>query len=131
MFIQANIGRNVENAVVGAGPMSDAAWSTFQKDVKDEIFLAVHTADINLAFQIEFEDFQVHTGVGEWQGVKEESAHISVYLETINETLFALETITSALGERLQYLAFQYRQSAIAYVVTESHLAMRVTSVVR
>ena len=123
MYIQANIGRNITTNL-GVRPMGDIAWETFQKDVKDEIFLAVHDVDIPTAIEIEFEDFQVHTGMGEWQGVKEESAHVSVYFDTKPMQIFAAR-VHEHLSDRLAALAREYGQDAIAFVVTDSHLATR------
>lgn len=134
MYIQANIGRNVTDLRDGSDmTLNDQSWAMFQRDVKDEIFLAVHDTDIAIAVEIEFEDFQVHIGVGEWQGVKEESAHVSVYFdsdgrawdEPTSTWRDLAPAIRDALQKRLSYLAFQYGQDAIAFVVTDSHLATR------
>lgn len=131
MYIQASIGRNV-----GTAPMSDTAWSNFQNDVRDEILTAVWEW---LGVDIKPGDFQVHTGMGEWDGVPEESAHVSVYFDhdghRYDDSLGTWHDrrpqVRKELDQRLSYLAFQYGQDAIAFVVTGSHLATRRTSVVR
>jgi hypothetical protein len=127
MYIQANIGRNAANV-----PMSDTAWENFQNDVRDEILTAVWEW---LGVDIKPGDFQVHTGMGEWDGVPEESAHASVYFDTDTSAVALYreggkwtsrkDKVTQALETRLSRLAFAYGQDAIAFIVTDSHLATR------
>lgn len=114
MYIQANIGRDVQGK-----PMGDLTWETFRT--------ATVTAIIGAAFDggipLRRGDFQVHTGVGEWEGVAEESSHVSVYYGGKRVSKRTLDRIRDGLGERLPFLAGQYGQDAIAFIVTESHLA--------
>lgn len=130
MYIQANIGRNANGVnrttnEPNAVPMSDTAWANFQQDVKEEILSALWEANMP-ADVVSLSDFQVHTGMGEWDGVPEESAHVSVYFDSNGTGVpFMMESIKANLDQRLSYLAFQYGQDAIAFVVTDSHLATR------
>lgn len=118
MYIQANIGRNASNV-----PMSETAWATFQQDVKEEIVTAIYQATSAQGLGL-MPLFQVHTGEGEWEGVKEESAHVSIYFDhPWEDAEFA--DIAHALEDRLSNLAHAYGQDAIAFVVANSHLATR------
>lgn len=119
MYIQASIGRNV-----GTEPMADAVWHVFKQDTREALFLSVHDVDIAVAVGIEWEDLQVHTGIGEWDGVKEESAHVSVYFDTKPGQVNAAR-LHEHLSDRLVALAREYGQDAIAFIVTDSHLATR------
>lgn len=127
MFIQANIGRNftvtaTNGPATATNAMKPVVWEMFQGDVKDEIFLAVHDVNIEVSIGIEREDFQVHTGTGEWEGVKEESAHVSVYFDTKPGQVNAAR-LQEHLSDRLAALAREYGQDAIAFMITDSHLA--------
>jgi len=125
MYIQANIGRNVTDKRDGSTlTLSDTAWTHFQNDVKQEVYLSVkHVLGSSVTLHIA--DFQVHTGMGEWEGVQEESAHVSIYFDANDPTVVSELEVRGNLAKRLSYLAFQYGQDAIAFVVTDSHLATR------
>lgn len=119
MYLQASIGRNV-----GTKPVEADVWHAFQQDTREALFLSVHDVDIEVAVGIKWEDLQVHTGMGEWDGVKEESAHISVYFDTKPGQINAAR-LHEHLADRLVALARYYDQDAIAFIVTDSHLATR------
>lgn len=140
MFIQANIGRNVStpawqrapkpgpknpnpnHAIVE--PMSDTAWANFQEDVRDAIIIAIYAPHPDLEGQGLRDQFQFHTGMGEWEGVAEESAHVSLYFDAKPGKINA-SAVHEHLSDRLADLAREYGQDAIAFVVTDSHLATR------
>ena len=113
MYIQANIGRNIDNH-----PMTDLSWETFRTATISAIISAAHDAGILLGRG----DFQVHIGTGEWQGVPEESAHVSIYYARPVSSR-TVDTVRESLGEQLPFLAGSYGQDAIAFIVTDSHLA--------
>jgi hypothetical protein len=131
MYIQANIGRNVAERDGSTRAMNDTAWLNFQNDVKEEVMMSLLAA--GLGGLVSLSSFQVHTGTGEWNGVKEESAHVSVYFDhdgrtydgTMGSWLDRRPDVRKALEVKLAYLAFQYGQDAIAFMVTDSHLATR------
>ena len=111
MFIQVSIGRNDSN-----GRMDAAHWNHFQQDVKDVILTSIYTPhpmlEENWALAPKIE---THYGEGEWDGVKEESAHLSVYFPT--PAGVAAHRVREMLDRDLSILAYDYDQDAIAYVV--------------
>lgn len=74
-YAQLNIGRNVKNE-----PMSDWMWEWFQDGTVNVLIGATHVAAAGRS-GVKREDVQVHTGRGEWDGVPEDSAHISLFWE--------------------------------------------------
>lgn len=111
MYIQANIGRNVADKYrdeygMNLDPrMSDDLWAEFQNDV---VSIFRQNAEHSNAGE-DLPSFQVHLGMGEWDGVVEESAHISIYWEHG----FDLDMIRQALTA----LAVDYGQDNIAFIV--------------
>lgn len=121
MYIQASIGRNVANV-----PMGDTAWERFREDTRDAILIAIYATHPDLPGLRLQSQFQFHAGQGEWGGVKEESMHVSVYFEWPVGVGRANEAaIVEDLNDRLVEVAREYGQDAIAFVVTDSHLALR------
>jgi hypothetical protein len=118
MYIQANIGRNSKNV-----PMSDSAWQKFQTDTRRAIMAAIYGPNPALPILHLQSQFQFHTGIGEWDGVTEESAHISVYFDTKPGQVNAAK-VTEHMRDRLADLARAYGQDAIAFMVTDSTLAL-------
>lgn len=111
MFIQVTIGRNVGNE-----PMDDTQWRRFQQDVRDVIATAVYAEMRDrIGARFPFADIETHYGEGEWDGVKEESAHLSLYFPT--PAGVAAHRVRSMLDADLGTLAYDYDQDAIAYVV--------------
>lgn len=105
-YVQVNIGRNIP-AVMPDGspdpqgeqrPMPDERWGAFIGQV------AVAIADATAFGGLQ--DVQVHTGKGEWNGVEEESAHLSTFADV---DLFKLRT-------ELARLKREYQQDAIALI---------------
>lgn len=116
MYIQANIGRNA-----GPGPMGDTMWETFQRAVRYAIADTIdETTDVVGHYLLG--QFQIHTGMGEWEGVAEESAHVSIYFDTRPGQVNAAR-VHEHLRDALADLAKVYSQDAIAFIVTDSHLA--------
>jgi hypothetical protein len=140
MYIQANIGRNVTNAfhVIppsdsdAAHPMSDYLWGVFQDMTKRAIRRAMVRA-LPESFDLRdvtVDSFETHTGIGSWEGQTEESAHVSIYLDHDGHTFDNTgwhnyqPALRLALDHELSRLAHQWDQEAIAYLVTDSGLAM-------
>jgi hypothetical protein len=110
MFIQVSIGRNDSN-----GRMDDDHWDHFQQDVKDVIITSIYAPHPNLpALSLE-PKIETHYGEGEWEGVKEESAHLSLYFPT--PAGVAAHRVREMMDQDLSRLAYDYDQDAIAYVV--------------
>jgi hypothetical protein len=147
MYIQANIGRNVTmhealtNEVVGTEPMSDYLWNAFQEATKEAIVRAIVRALPENAWpgHPATDTFEVHTGTGTWEGHTEESAHVSLYFEHDGHTWTSgvpggqgwhdvKPALRLALDDSLTRLAHQWGQEAIAYLVTDSALAMAETA---
>lgn len=98
MFIQANIGRNVNDT-----PMSEDKWDTFAGSVAFAIY--ANANDVNL----DMLDIEVHNGTGSFEGISEDSRHISVY----SEAGFDLDNLRDDLRE----IKGWYDQEAIALIV--------------
>jgi hypothetical protein len=100
MFVvQASIGRNV-----GTQPLSNRDWTFFLNDVADV-----------LRNQGEAPEF--HFGEGEWNGVYEDSAHITVYRAERPS-----EAALYAYREGFSRIASHYGQDAIGLTIAESIL---------
>lgn len=72
MYVQINIGRNVNDE-----PMPDDVWEGFINHVVTELVYSangVHDRFISVVNSVE-----IHRGRGVWDGVPEDSAHISLY----------------------------------------------------
>lgn len=95
-IIQASVGRNI-----GDEPMSARDWSRFLNDVSD-------------ALRAQGERPEVHMGQGTWDGVTEESAHLTFYRDTHPENVRAIMI-------RLADLARNYGQDAIGLVISGVH----------
>lgn len=105
MYIQVNIGRNfVKNRHnEHGGELSELDWTLFQEDVANILDQYREHSDMG-------DDMpQVHIGTGVWDGLTEDSAHISLY----HEGGFDLDGIR----EQLYRLKSQYSQAAIALIV--------------
>lgn len=87
VYVQANFGRNV-----GDEPMSDDQWNLFR-------------ADVQVAFGVRTE---AHFGQGTYDGVTEDSCHVSG---------FVLGGRVEALEAELAALAAEYGQDSIALIV--------------
>lgn len=151
MFIQINIGRNWSDPRVTDHPdgtvhiatLSDFAWKEFQNDAVAVLLTAVNaTMNYQPSTMVKAAQVETHTGTGTWDGVSEESAHLSLFAD-VELDHFALlsggksnefapgnvtnatEMVTFLLDTHLSDLAQAYGQDAIAFVVTDSHLATR------
>jgi len=104
----ATIGRNVKD---WGAPMHDALWETFQDRVSE--IMAGHVQE---------DDFlEIHRGTGEWEGVPEDSAMITVLR---NEPLDEHDLHTLRYQLRLE--ATSFGQEAIALTIGQSELLKRV-----
>ena len=104
MYIQVNIGRNI-----GTEPMDDKSWSTFKGRVAYAIY---NSANCWEAFVIRT-NVELHDGMGRYNGITEDSSHISSYWEDG----FDLDQ----LREELRTVRDIYGQDSIA-LLTESEL---------
>lgn len=121
MYIQITIGRNA----------SPAAWAWLNKSYelpqeKWDAFVAVASMTLNDALlDNKWSKLEKHFGTGEWEGVEEESCHISAYhphplwLRRLNP--FWARNMRS-LKRNLAHVAFKYGQEAIAVTVGNSEL---------
>lgn len=103
MYIQVNIGRNVNET-----PMSDSDWEQFQTRVTFALIFAANDVDIDV---LEF--VELHLGEGSYDGITEDSAHLSAY----SESGFDIGHLTELLKE----IKVAYQQDAIA-LITGSEL---------
>lgn len=74
-YAQINIGRNV-----GDVPMDSATWAEFIREARVALAESVDWTDTTVSYWA-YGDTQVHLGTGEWDGVAEDSAHVSLYTE--------------------------------------------------
>jgi hypothetical protein len=98
LTVMVSIGRNVGNT-----PLSDRDWTFFLNDAADVI-------------RRQFEDAEFHFGKGVWDGISEDSVHITVYRESVTEGM------RYAYREGLSRLARHYGQDAIALTISEPEL---------
>lgn len=89
------IGRNI-----GTDPMTDVAWSTFQADMQD--ILAGEAPH--------WEILSTHTGEGEWDGIPEDSAIITM----VHSKPLSPKNLMSIRG-KIAYKCREYKQEAIAF----------------
>lgn len=97
--VMVSIGRNV-----GANPLSDRDWTFFLNDVSSVIRKG------------DYEIPEIHYGTGVWDGISEESAHVTVYRDSVTEGM------RWAFREGLSRLARHYGQDAIALTISEPDL---------
>lgn len=98
------IGRNV-----GDTPMSDARWSDFILSVKEDMIVALDTD--------KFSAIEVSEGVGEWGGVTEPNATI-----TVRQHTQARDEQIERLRRYLSEDARHFDQDAIALTIGISEL---------
>jgi hypothetical protein len=141
MYIQVNVGRNFTTSRGEGRTHLDRTWADFKNDVKAVILQAVNaTVNYQPSAVAHASQIEVHTGSGTWDGVTEESAHVSLFHD-VELDMFALlvggksidfapgnvttptEMVTFLLSANLPSLAAAYGQDAIAFIVTDSHLA--------
>ena len=91
--VMVSIGRNV-----GPNPLSSRDWSRFLNDASDVI-------------RNQGESPEFHYGTGMWDGIREESAHITVYRDVRPDDY--------AIRQGLSRLARHYGQDAIALTISE------------
>lgn len=90
MYVQINIGRNIDNT-----PMTGERWQTF-KDTVATLLLGTANGTPRV------DNIETHEGTGHWEGVPEDSAHISLYHEPgfdINQLTSSLRTLKQAMGQ--------------------------------
>jgi hypothetical protein len=98
LTVMVSIGRNV-----GANPLSNDDWIAFVNATSDVI-------------RNQNEKPELHWGTGSWDGISEESAHITVYRHYVTEGM------RYAYREGLSRLARHYGQDAIALTISEPEL---------
>lgn len=98
MYIQVNIGRNVSGE-----PMDDIQWNDYIAGVIHILDQCREHSEMGYGWP------ENHSGYGSWEGVQEESAHISLF----HEGGFDLDGIRG----QLRRLKNEYGQDAIALIV--------------
>ena len=102
--LHVTIGRNVNGK-----PMSDDEWTMFVRMVGTGVFMSQDIAE-NAKPTLE----ETHYGMGEWNGISEESAIISLITDNpLNEKM---------LKDWLIHMKHEFHQDAIAYQYAESEL---------
>lgn len=111
----ATIGRNFSPTHPLPGlqskPMTLSAWERFAEDVQADMVKYLQ------AGQVEPVTVEVHYGRGEWNGVTEESAKITVLRNDYADADYLTD-----LRYSLEILASDYGQDAIAFTVGTSEL---------
>ena len=74
-YAQLNIGRNV-----GDVPMDAATWAEFIREARVALAESVVDTDGMRSTWL-YDNTQAHYGRGEWGGVAEDSAHVSLFAE--------------------------------------------------
>lgn len=112
-YLQVNIGRNIDNT-----PMDDQDWDEFKENIALKLTTtAIGSVQITrdhydeILAQVEF-----HTGTGTWDGVEEESCHISLFVPNEIDPGY-LRELRIYLANTKRY----YSQDAIA-LITVSEL---------
>lgn len=105
MYIQVNFGRNI-----GTAPMTPLAWETFTNEIVDAV--------THYTFA---DDAEIHTGSGEWAGVKEESRKVSVFVDGTAELFMSTENYNLLRGA-LKDIREAFSQDSVALIVTDSEL---------
>jgi|SRR5690625_2765488 len=100
--VSITIGRNIADQL-----MNRDLWNEFKSSVKNEL--------LNLNLQLTVSN----TGIGEWDGIKEEN----FIAKGIREKPFA-DDETDRLVKNLSTLSKKYKQDAIAYAIGRSALAL-------
>ena len=102
--VSVTIGRNV-----GTTPMSDRRWREFVMDAQG-------TIEQN-TFERQRESIEIHRGRGEWSGIEEDSAMVTVLLRS-----GLSDEARANLKRDLSELARFYDQDAIALTIGTSEL---------
>lgn len=103
-YAQLNIGRNV-----GTEPMAADVWERFAGACADALAYAARDLMAGVTRTAMRADVQTHYGTGVWEGVREDSAHVSLF------SVHGIDVAT--LRESVAELAHDYGQGAIALVV--------------
>lgn len=117
MYIQINIGRNfVPNRHnPTGGVLSDLDWGEFKNDIVDNLVAIVLNESDDISqdnWQKVLDQVEIHNGQGSYNGIPEESCHISLYVHG--------ELTEESLGDLRSYLfnlKKEYSQGSIALIV--------------
>lgn len=107
MYVQVNIGRNV-----GTEPMSAQRWQDFQQDV----ISSLNGFQLYLDYKAPAITYEIHSATGTWDGIEEESAHISTLVDTSKSEGRPLANAFTHLNKDLRDIAARYDQEAIALI---------------
>ena len=103
MYVQVNIGRNI-----GGEPMSGERWDEFRNDIISVLVMSCNDSTSETLSTVE-----IHDGYGSWDGVREDSAHVSIFwVPGVNVDI---------LRERIAHVRRNYDQDSIA-LITGSEL---------
>lgn len=115
MYVQVNFGRNV-----GTVPMAPPLWDSFTSDV---VRVIVHyAADMSGGEPVGYiADAELHDGFGTWDGVEEQSRHLSLFWEDntpADQRIFSDDLLAGErLRKDLRELADAYGQDNVALIV--------------
>lgn len=102
-YAQLNIGRNV-----GTEPMSPWMWEWFADGAANALMGATHVAAGGRT-TVGRDDVQIHHGRGVWDGVAEDSAHVSLFWADGLDVDYIRTTAAS--------LAQMFGQDAVAVII--------------
>lgn len=117
MYIQVNIGRNFvadRHNPVG-GVLSDLDWGEFKKDIVNNLVAIVLNESDDISqdnWDKVLSQVEVHNGQGSYDGIPEESCHISMFVQG--------GLTEKSLGDFRRYLfnlKKEYSQGTIALIV--------------
>ena len=106
-YVQVNIGRNINDE-----PMNDYVWEMFIGKVRRAIADTVTGWATAHKFIETLNSVEIHRGSGTWDGIVEESAHISLVMD---RDLWDVEL--DMLRTKLRELKRDYDQDSIALIV--------------
>lgn len=117
MYIQVNIGRNfvADRFNPMGGTLSELQWAEFKNDIVDNLVATVLTEAVNISedhWQEILDQVEIHNGQGMWDGIAEESCHISIFVPN--------ELSGRTLQQFRQYLfnlKSEYSQESIALII--------------
>lgn len=117
MYIQVNIGRNfvADRFNPTGGVLSDLEWGRFKNDIVDNLVATVLSDSDDISrdnWERVLNQVEVHNGQGSYDGIPEESCHISLFVHGgLSE---------KSLGDFRRYLfnlKKEYSQGTIALIV--------------
>lgn len=117
MYIQVNVGRNYEPDRYNptGGVLTDLEWGEFKNDIVDNLVAVVLNESVDISqdnWEKVLNQVEVHNGQGSYEGIAEESCHISMFVHG--------GLTEKSLGDFRRYLfnlKKEYSQGSIALIV--------------